>query len=144
MSVILFIEKDAPDFHFGPSLSMAIPTWYRNKGEIEAAKAKQVKTEYQKTYLEKKIELSIRENYLELQKTTESLSLQKEMVQNTGELFRTTFQAYLESKADFLRFLETLQSVNNFKSEYYDILFNYFVKRAALERALGSSLSRKE
>jgi len=97
------------------------------------------KIEYQKERLGRRIELEVKNKYLEMQNTQQALSLQREAIQNTGELFRTTLQAYLEGKADFLRFLETLQSVNAFKSEYYDILFDYFVKKAELERAVGMS-----
>ncbi|MFO1518883.1 MAG: TolC family protein [bacterium] len=140
LKVGLWAEKDAPDTHFGPSVGMEIPLWNRNKGEIAAAKAKKLKTEYQKTYLAKQVELDIGNKLLEIQETSRALSLQKEAIQDTGELFRTTFQSYLEGKADFLRFLETLQAVNQFKSEYYDLLFNYFVKKAELERAVGCTL----
>ncbi len=135
----LFAEKDAPDTHFGPSIGLEIPLWYRNKGEIETAKAKHLKTEYQKTALAREIELEVKNKYLELQQIRRTLDLQREAIQNIGELFRTTLQAYLEGKAEFLRFLETLQTVNAFKSEYYDLLFNYLSKKAELERALGKN-----
>lgn len=139
----LFAEKDDPDRSFGPTSGIELPIAYRNKGEIETAKAKRMKTNYQKEYLSKKIELQVRNNYLELQRTMESLKMQKEMIESTGDLFRTTFQAYLEGKAEFLRFLETLETINNLKAEYFDTLFEYFAKKANLERAIGGELVSK-
>lgn len=136
----LWAEKDSPDTHFGPGVGMEIPLWYRNKGDVQAAKARQLKIAFQETYLGREIELEVRNKYLELRKIIQSLQVQKETIQNTGELFRTTFQGYLEGKTDFLRFVETLQSVNAFKSEYYDTIFEYFVKKAEVERAVGGSL----
>lgn len=138
-----FAEKDGPDRSFGPSIGIELPIAYRNKGEIETAKAKKLKINFQRDYLAKQIELQVRNNYLELQKTIESLTLQKEMIKNTGDLFRTTFQAYLEGKTEFLRFLETLETINELKIEYFDTLFEYFTKKAELERAIGGPLVSK-
>lgn len=134
-------QQDPPDLNLGASLGMQLPVWYRNKGEIESAKAKKLKLEYQKNYLARKIELEVRNRYFQLLRVIESIALQQEMIQTTGELFRTTFQAYQEGNADFLRFLETLQSVNRFKSDYYDTLFEYWIKKGDLERAIGGPLS---
>lgn len=138
-----FAEKDDPDRSLGPTLGIELPIAYRNKGEIETAKARRLKTKYQGEYLSKRVELEVRNNYLELQKTMESLKMQKEIIESTGDLFRTTFQAYLEGKAEFLRFLETLETINDLKAEYFDTLFEYFAKKADLERAIGGDLVSK-
>lgn len=136
----VWAEKDAPDTHFGPSFGMEIPLAYRNKGEIQSAQAKKMRIEFQKVYLGRKIEQEVRVKYLELQESLQTIHLQQETLRSTGELFRTTFQAYIEGKSDFLRFLETLQTVSQFKSEYYDLLFEYFAKKAELERAAGGDI----
>lgn len=140
LKVGIWAEKDAPDTHFGPGFGMELPLGYRNKGEIQSAQAKKMKVEYQQTYLSRQVELEVKKKYLELQENLQAINLQEETLQSTGELFRTTFQSYIEGKTDFLRFLETLQTVSQFKSEYYDLLFEYFVKKAELERAVGGDI----
>jgi cobalt-zinc-cadmium efflux system outer membrane protein len=139
LNVGIWAEKDAPDTHFGPGFGMALPIFYRNKGEIESAQARKMKTEFQKNYLGRKVEQELRRTYQELQETRQAIHLQRETLRSAGELFRIAFQSYIEGKTDFLRFLETLQTVHQVKSEYYDLLFDYHVRKAQLERAVGEA-----
>ncbi len=68
------------------------------------------------------------------------LEVKKEGLETSAELIRTSFQNYQEGRTAFFNFLETMQSVNSFKIDYFNTLALWHRQRALLEKAIGSDL----
>lgn len=137
---MFFGEKEGEEIRLGGGIGFALPLWYRNKGEIREAEQLEGQTEIRRDALQHEIEREVRDAYLQLQAMGRVLSVKREGIRSSAELMRTTFQSYQEGTTPFLKFLETLRTVNDFKTDYYATLALWQRQKAVLERAVGSEL----
>lgn len=133
-------EQDGPEVKLGGGLGFEIPLWYRQGGEIREAEQLKLRSEIEQGALGLEIEREVRNAYRELQKSGEELAVKREGIEASAELIRTSFQSYQEGRTSFLKFLETMRSVNEFKIDYYTTLALWHRRRAVLEKAIGSDL----
>ena len=133
-------EKDGQEINTGGGLGLQIPLWNRGKGEQREAKSRKDRAAIAQTYQTQLVEREVRDVYSDLRKTAKTLEVEQEGLETSAELIRTSFQGYQEGKASFLAFMETMQAVNQFREEYFSSLARWHIERAALEKAIGSSL----
>lgn len=135
---IFWGEKDGPEKDLGLGISFDLPLWYRQKGEVLEAQTRKDQKEIQRNYLNQNVEKEVRIAYHELLKTTQKLEVGQEGLQTSAELIRTTIQNYREGKTSFLKFLETLKAVNEFKEDYFSTIALWYQQKAGLDKAIGS------
>ena len=114
--------------------------FHRRKGEIREASALKNKAVTEEQYLDYAVQREVSDAFRKLTKAANKFEAQREGAEASAELIRVSFQSYLEGKTSFLMFLDTLQAVKQFKKDYYTTLALWHVRRAELERAVGSDI----
>ncbi len=118
-------------------LSFPLPLWYRNQGEIDEAIAEAESVKAEVEALEKEISLELYRGVIEMDNSASQVDLLKNTVQEVTELLRIAGLQYQQGKSDFLTYLGSLTAFRSKKLDYFEALYNYYVRQAEVQKYLN-------
>jgi outer membrane protein TolC len=113
----------------------------RRDGAVAEAEARLAQRRAELARLTDQVNLQIQEAYARVQKSDKSVHLYQEKILPAAEKNIKSAQAdYLNSKVPFLSLVEAQRNAVTLRDRYYEVLADYFRRRAELDRAVGGPL----
>jgi cobalt-zinc-cadmium efflux system outer membrane protein len=132
-------EREDGSDSWGAKLGVALPVWYRYRGEKMSAKARMESLKNRTEQLKQQIALDVHQSYLDLELSQEQIKLFKQAVDQATEAARLAEQRYSEGETDLLVFIQTRRDLVSATLDYIGTLKDYQASLARLEHAVGSN-----
>jgi outer membrane protein TolC len=88
------------------------------------------------------VNYQVQEAYARVQRSQKSVELYRDTILKAAEAnVKAAQSAYTTGKVPFLSLIEAQRNVVNLRDRYYEVLADYFRRRAALERAVGGPVA---
>jgi outer membrane protein TolC len=112
----------------------------RRDGAVAEAEARIAQRRAELNRLTDQVNYQVEEAYAQVKRRDKSVRLYRDTILKTAEAnVKAAQSAYVSGKTPFLSLLEAQRNVVNLRQRYYEALSDYFLRRAALERAVGGS-----
>lgn len=112
----------------------------RRNGAVAEAEARLAQRKAELARLTDQVNLQVQEAYARAQKSEKSVRLyQDTILPAAGKNVQSAEAAYTNTKIPFLSLVEAQRNAVNLRDRYYEVLADYFRRRAELERAIGGS-----
>ena len=113
----------------------------RRNGAIAEAEARLAQRKAEYARLTDQVNLQVQEAFARLQKSDRSVRLYQDTILPAAEKnVKSAESAYTNTKIPFLSLIEAERNAVTLRDRYYEVLADYFRRRASLERAIGGSL----
>lgn len=113
----------------------------RRNGAVAEAEARLGQRKAELARLTDQVNLQVQEAYARVQKSEKSVRLYQDTILPAAEKnVKSAEAAYTNTKIPFLSLVEAQRNAVNLRDRYYEVLADYFRRRAELERAVGGSL----
>jgi outer membrane protein TolC len=149
-----------PDFDVGASkhripgegetwdvtLSLALPVffWQPARGEIAEAEANLRSLQQETTHLANAITLEVEGAFVSLNSAANQIQLfEEEILRQAEEAYQMYEFAYQQGEIGAIDLIESRRTLNDVRTAYTDVLYNYDVARAAIERAIGRPIEEQ-
>ena len=134
-----FNETDETTFVFG--LSIPLPLFDRNQGEVLAARHNIAKAENQRRVVELAVYTAAVDAYEALSIAfTEVTDLKKEVLPGAQSAFDAVSEGYRQGKFNYLDVLDAQQTLFEAKGKYVESLAAYHKSRVEMERLIGQGI----
>ncbi len=127
--------KDSWDF--GVAMSFDIWNWGSAIHKADEAKAQLAQAQDARAQMKDVITLDVTNNYLNLQRTTERISVAQEGVKQAEENYRITDNKFKQGLSVNTDLLDAEVALLQAKTEYTQALTDFEIAEASLERAIG-------
>lgn len=134
-------DEEGGDRIMGGALSFPLPLFDRKQAELTqlAGRASQAKYEQQSTAL--RIQQEVRDAFRSYEAAREEVAVfEAEVLDRAAENFQFMETAYREGKIDLFQVVVVQNDLFSAQFSYVDSLWNYWLARTALERAVGQDL----
>ncbi len=126
-------------------LSIPLPFFDRNQGNIQEAKFRLKQAEYQQKATTVQVQKQLKALFNLLEASFKEVnSLKSEILPEAQNAFQTIQQGYLMGKFDFLDVLDAQRTLFRVREQYISALRNYHEMIAELEKVLGQPLAEIE
>ena len=126
---------------FVAGVSVPLPLWDRRGGAVAAAEAEARGGAAELRQVRRRVALEVERTWGELQAASEQLEAIRPQLGSEAEAALTAARtAYHEGEIALVEWLDTARAYYEAESTYADLLADHFIRRAALERAVGGSL----
>ena len=123
-------------------ISINLPLWNRNQGNIEAARARLNAARQRRTYLEQIVRREVAAAWNRFRAATQALRIfDRQVLRQAEENFRIVRAAYELGELRMLDVITEQRRLIRIQREYTDVLKEYHLARIELERAVGVPLS---
>ncbi len=121
---------------------MNLPVYRRRRdGAVAEAEARLAERKAEVARLTDQVNFQVQEAYARVEKSHRSVRLYQETILPAAEKnVKSAEAAYANSKIPFLSLVEAERNVVHLRDRYYEVLADYFRRRASLERAAGGPL----
>lgn len=124
------------------SISIPLPLFDRNQGNISAAQYRVNKAEYERRSRQLTIETALNTTYQKLQIAYEEVNTLKEVViPSADRAHKISKQGYQLGKFNLLNLLDAQRTLFRVQSQYLRALTNYHLNVAQIERLTGNALN---
>lgn len=127
--------KDSWDFGIG--MSFDIWNWGTTVHKTDQARAQLAQAQDARSLLKDAITLDVTNNYLNLQRTKERISVAQEAVRQAEENYRITNNKFKQGLSVNTDLLDAEVALLQAKTEYTQALTDFEITEASLERAIG-------
>jgi outer membrane protein TolC len=112
----------------------------RRNGAVAEAEARLAQRKAELARLTDQVYLQVQEAYARVQKSEKSVRLYQDTILPAAEKnVKSAEAAYANTKIPFLSLVEAQRNAVSLRDRYYEVLSDYFRRRAELERAVGES-----
>lgn len=132
------------DKDYAALVSVSIPLWNLNQGEVKKAKAQKEIQEVRLHVVEKEIGFDVYQAYLNAETSQKQVEFLKESVEEANEFIRLADLNYREGEIDFINYRDQVKTAAETKVRYYEGIFNLDQSISELERAIYGSLREGE
>ncbi|RMD55185.1 MAG: TolC family protein, partial [Nitrospirae bacterium] len=134
-------HKSAVDDNvFIMELSIPIPIFNRNQGDILRAKYRLNNAIEMKKVVSLRVTTSLSDAYKDLSKAYEAIKIMdREVLKNAQSTFDAVREGYRQGKFDLLNVLDAQRTLFSVKEQYIMILTSYHTSIAEIERLIGGS-----
>jgi cobalt-zinc-cadmium efflux system outer membrane protein len=145
-SFSLGFQKTNADYDkdYAALVSVNVPLWNLNQGEVKKAKAEKEIQEARLDVVEKEIGFDVYQAYLNAEVSQKQVEFLKESVEEANELIRLADLNYREGEIDFINYRDQVKTATETKVRYYEGIFNLDQSISELERAIYGSLREGE
>ena len=113
----------------------------RREGAVAEAEARLVQRKAELARLMDQVNLQVQEAYARAQKSEKSVRLYQDTILPAAEKnVKSAEAAYLNTKIPFLSLVEAQRNAVSLRDRYYEVLADYFRRRAELDRAVGGRI----
>jgi cobalt-zinc-cadmium efflux system outer membrane protein len=125
----------------GGSISIPLPVFDRRQAELTALAGQRAQAGYNRSATTLAVQTDVRDAVRSYQAAAESVQVfEADAVTRIEENFRFIETAYREGKIDLLQLVVVQHDLVNAQFSYLDSLWDYWLARTALERAVGQPL----
>ncbi|MFQ5432750.1 MAG: TolC family protein [Nitrospinota bacterium] len=122
-------------------VSIPIPVFNRNKGEIAAAEYDLLKVREERRAVELRIKAELAESYMSLSASfVEASTLKNNVLPGAQKAFEATREGYLQGKFGFLDVLDSQRTLFEVRGQYINALASNHKAVADVERLIGGSI----
>lgn len=126
---------------FAAQVSVPVPLWDRRGGAVAAAEARARRGAAELRRVRRRVALEVERAWSELQAGSAQLEAIRPQLGAEAEAALTAARtAYREGEIALVEWLDAVRAYYEAESTYADLLADHFVRRAALERAVGGPL----
>ncbi len=126
---------------FAAQVSVPVPLWDRRGGAVAAAEAEARGGAAQLRQVRRRVGLEVERAWSELQAASTQLEALRPQLGAEAEAALTAARtAYREGEIALVEWLDAVRAYYEAESTYADLLADHFIRRAALERAVGGPL----
>lgn len=126
---------------FAAGFSIPIPIWDRRRGAIQAADAAARRRVAERESLRRRISGEVRESHGALTAAEQQLALlAPQLGARAAAALRSAQFAYAEGEITLLEWLDAVRAYHEAESVYASLVGETVIRRAALERAVGTQL----
>lgn len=118
-------------------LQFPIFSGFSTKGKVLQSRSQFKEVKYNLEDKNEKIELEVREIYLNLRQEEETIISQRENVGQAEEAMRIAEKRYISGMITNLEFMDAQLAVTQAKTDYLQALANYLIAKAKLIKAMG-------
>lgn len=123
-------------------VSMPLPIFDRNQGNLLAARYQLAKAEAQRRAAETEVQANLAETYAALSAAFTNITrLQQEVLPDAQQAFAAVGEGYRQGKFGFLDVLDAQRTLFEARGQYLDALTAYHQARVTVERLIGKSLT---
>jgi len=134
-------DNDNYTFLFG--VSMALPVFDRNQGDISAAQAEVTARESQHRTAKIKLKTALSQSHEEFQAAyAEANSLQSQILPVAEETFESINYGYRQGQFEFLDVLDAQRTLIELREQLIDSLQEYHNQRISIERLISQKLTQ--
>jgi len=134
-----FYEWETDKERAGVGLSLPLPLWYRQRGEIGSAAAEKARAEAELTHLRNEIIRSVTEAYQGYLISKDLVSVfGQQLLKQAEEIRRIAEISYREGASGILDLIEAQRTARQTFLEYLQALYELKVAEAAIQRATGA------
>jgi cobalt-zinc-cadmium efflux system outer membrane protein len=126
-----------PEF-YGAEIGFSVPLWFafRQRGEIEYATASLASEESQRTQIRLQLLADIEAAYSSFKAAKSQLeNFATTLLNQADEVYRIALRSYEEGEVGYLQLLEAQQTLIEVRQSHIEVLANYNIALAALEKA---------
>lgn len=135
-------HEDNDDYTFLFGISMALPVFDRNQGDINAAKAEIAARKSENQAIEIRLKSILSQNYEDLQAAyAEANSLQSRILPMAENTFEAINYGYRQGQFEFLEVLDAQRTLIDLREQLIDSLQSYHNKRISIERLIAQAIS---
>lgn len=149
-----------PDFDVGASkhrvpgeddtwdvtLSLALPVffWQPARGEIAEAESNLRALQQDAAHLSNAITLEVEGAFVSLNSAADQIRLfEEDILTQAEEAYQMYEFAYQQGEIGAIDLIESRRTLNDVRTSYVDVLYNYDVARAAIERSIGRPIQEQ-
>ncbi len=134
--------NESKDQAFLFEISVPLPVFDRNQGNILEARYQLAKTEEERRAAAISVRTALAESYAELSTAfTEASALRDEVLPGAQHAFDAASEGYRQGKFQFLDVLDAQRTLFEVRGQYIEALATYHKAVAALERLIGEPLN---
>jgi len=127
----------------GGRISIPLPVFDRRQAELAALAGQRAQATYNRTATTLAVQAEVRDAYRSYETATEAVQVfEADAVSRIAENFRFVETAYREGKIDLLQLVVAQNDLVGAQVSYLDSLWDYWLARTALERAVGQPLEQ--
>jgi len=127
----------------GGQISIPLPLFDRRQAELTALAGQRAQAGYNRTAAALTVQAEVRDAYRGYEAATEAVQVfEADALSRIAENFRFVETAYREGKIDLLQLVVVQHDLVNAQFSYLDSLWDYWLARTALERAVGQPLEQ--
>jgi cobalt-zinc-cadmium efflux system outer membrane protein len=133
--------NETNDSAFVMGVSIPIPVFNRNQGEIAAAEYDLLKVREERRGVELRVKAELAESYMSLSASfVESSLLKNRVLPAAQKAFEATQEGYLQGKFGFLDVLDSQRTLFEVRGQYINALASNHKAVADVERLIGGSI----
>ncbi|MBI4517757.1 MAG: TolC family protein [Deltaproteobacteria bacterium] len=127
----------------GGQISIPLPLFDRRQAELTALAGQRAQAAYARSGTALTVQAEVRDAYRSYEAAAEAVQVfEADAVSRISENFRFVETAYREGKIDLLQLVVVQNDLVNAQFSYLDSLWDYWLARTALERAVGQPLEQ--
>lgn len=127
----------------GGTISIPLPVFDRRQAELTALAGQRAQATYNRSGTVLSVQAEVRDAYRSYEAAAEAVQVfEADAVSRIAENFRFVETAYREGKIDLLQLVVVQNDLVSAQFSYLDSLWDYWLARTALERAVGQPLEQ--
>ena len=127
----------------GGQINIPLPVFDRRQAELTALAGQRAQAGYNRTAAALTVQAEVRDAYRSYEAAAEAVQVfEADALSRIAENFRFVETAYREGKIDLLQLVVVQNDLVSAQFSYLDSLWDYWLARTALERAIGQPLEQ--
>lgn len=129
----------------GIMLSVPVPLWDRNQGNVARAEAEVMRNESRLRITRRNLQAQLERSYLNLSQLLEQLrTIDKRMVEPAKDLLALTRQSYAVGEVNSLNLIDAYNTYFDARNNALDLMYQSQIAAINLHQAVGDSVLRPE
>lgn len=125
---------DAGDSGLVAGVSLPLPIWDQNQGNIKRARQEMLKAENENQLLYRALETKLSNAYIEMKRSyQEADEIHHTLLKTANDAYDLALEGYKEGKFDYIDVLEAKRSLFDIQEKYIEALVNYHTKKAEID-----------
>lgn len=136
-----FYEREIDRISTGGGVGISIPLWYLNQGGIQSARAQERRASFDLKFLEIEIGNRIEDEYKNYKIAfKQSKIFSGELLDRAKRSLEIAQFSYEQGEIGLLDVLDALRTYRDTLSEYYEVLYEFYISQITLEKIAGGKM----
>jgi len=136
-----FYEREIDRISTGGGVGISIPLWYRYQGGIQSARAEERKASFDLKFLEIEIGNRLEDEYKNYKIAFEQSKIfSGELLDRAKRSLEIAQFSYEQGEIGLLDVLDALRTYRDTLSEYYEVLYEFYISQITLEKIAGGKM----
>ena len=136
-----FYEREIDRISTGGGVGISIPLWYQNQGGIQSARAEERKASFDLKLLEIETGNRLEDEYKNYKIAfDQSKIFSGELLDRAKRSLEIAQFSYEQGEIGLLDVLDALRTYRDTLSEYYEVLYEFYISQITLEKIAGGKM----